>query len=91
MPEKARTLAAAHICLLRQLIPHCRLQLPDVKSGTEPWFELPFVAAAVPEALLSEWEACTPSPELALPPRNSYLPTDFSLRAEAAMQARLAC
>ena len=63
------------------------LQLPDAKAGTEPWFELPYVAAAVPEALLSEWEACRPSPELALPPRNTYLPKDFSLRADAAPQA----
>ncbi len=62
-----------------------------MKSGTEPWFELPYVAAAVPEALLSEWEACAPSPELTLAPRNTYLPADFSLRADAAMQARLVC
>jgi len=56
------------------------MQLPDAKSDVEPWFELPYVAASVPEELLADWESRVPSPELTLPPRNTYLPADFSLR-----------
>ena len=63
------------------------LQLPDTKSDTEPWFDLPYVATSVPKALLADWEAAVPSPELALPPRNSYLPSDFSLRGAHADEA----
>jgi len=52
----------------------------------EPWFELPYVAAAIPQSTLDAWDGigATYSPELALPPRNDFIPTDFSLRSQEA-------
>lgn len=51
----------------------------------EPWMGVPYSTAPVPPALLAAWarppaaqRAAWPQ-DLALPPRNSYIPTDFSL------------
>jgi secreted Zn-dependent insulinase-like peptidase len=52
--------------------------------GEEPWFGLPYAHAPLPEALLRRWEQAPPSPDIALPPRNDYLPSDFSLRCDDA-------
>lgn len=57
---------------------------PGAGEGVEPWFDFPFVQAQLPADVLRSWAAAAPSPDIALPPRNDYLPTDFELRCEAA-------
>lgn len=49
------------------------------RTGVEPWFEIPFVEVQIPDSLLQSWAAAVPSADLALPPQNSYIPSDFSL------------
>ncbi|KAG2448487.1 hypothetical protein HYH02_006378 [Chlamydomonas schloesseri] len=53
-----------------------------VREETEPWFGLQVVVAQLPDSLCAEWALQPPLPELALPPRNPYLPKDFSLRCD---------
>lgn len=45
---------------------------------------IPGVAFPLVQDLLAKWENPEPSPLLALPPRNEYIPRDFTLRGEAA-------
>ncbi|KAG2444954.1 hypothetical protein HXX76_001690 [Chlamydomonas incerta] len=52
------------------------------REETEPWFGLQVVVAQLPDALCAEWASQPALPELTLPPRNPYLPTDFSLRCD---------
>ena len=52
-----------------------------MQASEEPWFEIPYVAAPIPAELLEAWgSAGGSSGELALPQRNEYIATDFSLR-----------
>ncbi|KAK9808961.1 hypothetical protein WJX72_007074 [[Myrmecia] bisecta] len=52
-------------------------------QSVEPWFDLPYMQLDVPKELLEEWSAGTASsPDLVLPPRNQYIPSDFSLRCD---------
>jgi len=54
-----------------------------VRSGEEPWFIFPYASMALRAELLASWSAITSWPkDLALPPRNDYLPSDFNLRCE---------
>jgi nardilysin len=53
-----------------------------VVEGEEPYFKTPFMHINLPEHVLTAWAAEKWSPELTLPPRNPYLPTDFALRSE---------
>lgn len=52
-------------------------------SDIEPWFEMPYQQAPIPAAVLQQWASAQPSPELALPPRNPYVATDFALLPNA--------
>ena len=56
------------------------------QPSTEPWFDVPFAQCPVPAACLAAWqeawESRSPRADLALPPRNEFLPSDFSLRSE---------
>ncbi len=55
----------------------------ELERATEEWFGFEYARAALPAALLEGWAApAAPAPELALPTRNEYLPTDFSLGGE---------
>ncbi|GAQ85219.1 Insulinase (Peptidase family M16) family protein [Klebsormidium nitens] len=49
----------------------------------EPWFEVPYTVEPLPNDLLQTWSQ-PPGVDSALkmPPRNEYIPLDFSLRAE---------
>lgn len=58
--------------------------------ATEPWFNVPFCYQTVSPELLARWEKPEPSPLLALPPKNEYIPRDFSLRGPAAAAAKAA-
>ena len=53
---------------------------PGTSAACEPWMAVPFGRVPLPRALLDAWAAALPAPDLALPPRNNYLATDFSLR-----------
>lgn len=55
----------------------------------EPWFDIPFTAAPIPAEVLEKCEAAAanPGPELELPARNDFIPTDFSLRCETSADA----
>lgn len=56
------------------------------RPSTEPWFGVPFAQCPVPAACLAAWqdawESKSPRADMALPPRNEFLPSDFSLRSE---------
>ena len=51
---------------------------------------MPYTFERVSESQLARWESPEPSELLALPPRNEYIPRDFSLRGEAAAAAAAA-
>lgn len=53
----------------------------------EPWCEVPYCFETASEELLARWEDPAPSPLLELPPRNEFIPRDFTLRGEAAAAA----
>ena len=56
------------------------------RPSTEPWFDVPFAQCPVPAACLAAWQDAwdskTPRADMALPPRNEFLPSDFSLRSD---------
>ena len=45
----------------------------------EEWFDVPHVAATIPEATLKLWSSATSRPALQLPPPNTYLPANVEL------------
>ena len=54
-----------------------------VQASTEPWFDIPYVEAPIPAMLLDGWAAPKGGGgDLALPQRNEFIATDFSLRCE---------
>ena len=48
-------------------------------TGREPWFGFDYVTFDLQPALLQQWAAPHTSPELSLPPANSFIATDFGL------------
>ena len=62
------------------------LALPGASLGTEPWFNVPFVKAPVPERFMALWRSasCANEPQLRLAPRNDFIATDFTLLCDAA-------
>lgn len=53
------------------------------QASTEPWFDIPYVEAPIPAELLDGWAAAKGGGgDLALPQRNMFIATDFSLRCE---------
>ena len=58
---------------------HTDERLQDITVGEEPWFSFPFASCALPPNLVEQWDACTWSTDLQLPPRNPYLPTNFDI------------
>ncbi|KAL3144870.1 hypothetical protein ABBQ38_001970 [Trebouxia sp. C0009 RCD-2024] len=48
----------------------------------EPWFGMPYASSPIPPELLHLWATAPPSPELQLPPKNDFIPTDFALRSD---------
>ena len=53
----------------------------------EPWFGMPYVSSHIAPALLTQWGSTPPAPELQLPPKNDFIPTDFSLRSDGTATA----
>ena len=56
--------------------------IPDSPVQQEPWFGMPYISRRIPEEILTQWESASVTPELQLPPHNSFIPTDFSLRSD---------
>jgi len=56
--------------------------IPDSPVQQEPWFGMPYISRPIPEEILTQWESASVTPELQLPPHNSFIPTDFSLRSD---------
>ena len=65
----------------------------DCSPGVEPWFKLDYIEADIPADVLKSWEqASLPDSipqELTLPPRNDFIPTDFTLKAKPEPEAPL--
>ena len=56
---------------------------------TERWMGIPYSVTPLPPAWLAEWafpDAAPLPPDLSLPPRNPYIPTDFSLSPSPGQQ-----
>lgn len=58
-------------------------QMGESESGIEPWFKMPYTAAALPPAMLEQWASAAPPADMHLPARNEFLPSDFGLVAKA--------
>ena len=56
---------------------------PAAAVLTEPWFGMEAVTLELPAWLTESWAAAPVPPELALPPPNPYIPSDFSLACDA--------
>lgn len=52
------------------------------KTQREPWFDVPHITKPIPEPLLEQWASQSPGSDLALPPKNNFIPTDFTLRCD---------
>lgn len=50
---------------------------------TEPWFGMEAASLRLPEELTRSWAEAEASADLALPPPNPYIPSDFSLCCDA--------
>ena len=48
----------------------------------EPWFDVPYLTKPISDDLLEQWSCQAAGPELALPPKNNFIPTDFALRSD---------
>jgi hypothetical protein len=55
-----------------------------VELFTEPWFAMEALRCPLPDALTQQWAEGDVADELALPPRNPFITTDFTLKAAAA-------
>lgn len=53
--------------------------LQGVATEREPWYGTQYSREHVPAKWLARWEAAVPPPDLHLPRRNPYIPTDFTL------------
>ena len=60
---------------------------PGAVAAREPWMDVPYGRAPLPRALLDAWAAAAPAADLALPPRNAFLATDFAVRGAGALGA----
>lgn len=62
-----------------------------VTPGVEPWFTIPYLRVAADPAAAAAWANPPPTPGLALPPRNPFVPTDFTVKPlEAAAEGAAA-
>ena len=95
-PANARIdLVAREDRLAKVIFPGAADKLPaGALPLKEPWFDVPYAAEPLPDALVERWEAeagagalrsetreeADKYPALAMPPRNEFLPTDFTLQ-----------
>ena len=57
------------------------------KTEREPWFGVPYVTKPIPATLLDQWASQAPGTDLSLPPKNNFIPTDFTLRCDETASA----
>lgn len=53
-----------------------------VRTLTEPWFNMEAVSVQLAEQLTASWHQAEPADDLALPPQNPYIPSDFELKSD---------
>lgn len=56
-------------------------EVAAVEEKQEKWFKFQYAVADVPDKLIQHWKTISPGKDLSLPPKNNYLPTDFSLKS----------
>nr|CAD7441027.1 unnamed protein product [Timema bartmani] len=52
-----------------------------IADSSEKWYGTRYKLENIPEDILERWERSCSNPDLALPPRNEFIPTNFSLAA----------
>lgn len=52
-----------------------------VQVFTEPWFNMEALSILLPDSVTAGWAQAEIAADLALPPQNPYIPSDFVLRA----------
>jgi len=62
----------------------------SVSAVHEPWFDMDAVKWQLPESLTGSWASADVSADLALPPPNPFVPTDFTLKGTPAAAAAAA-
>ena len=79
------SMTAASACIavsthaFEQVTHELQSSMPGATRDTEPWFSFSYMDVPLHESLLASWAAAEPGPDLALPPRNDYVASDFSL------------
>ena len=62
--------------------------LQEECTDREPWYGTKFVAAALPQDWVDDWEAGARVPELHMPEPNPFIPSDFELLSVEHVSAR---
>jgi secreted Zn-dependent insulinase-like peptidase len=58
-----------------------------VQDFTEPWFKMDALSVKLPESLTGGWADSAVADDLALPPPNPYIPSDFELKTDGSAAA----
>jgi hypothetical protein len=58
-----------------------------VQDFTEPWFKMDALSVNLPESLIGGWAESAVADDLALPPPNPYIPSDFELKTDGSAAA----
>jgi hypothetical protein len=61
-----------------------------VQGFTEPWFKLDALSVKLPDSLTGSWAESAVADDLALPPPNPYIPSDFELKTDGSTAAAAA-
>jgi hypothetical protein len=58
-----------------------------VQDFTEPWFKMDALSVKLPDSLTGGWAESAVADDLALPPPNPYIPSDFELKTDGSSAA----
>ncbi|WIA17248.1 hypothetical protein OEZ85_014121 [Tetradesmus obliquus] len=61
-----------------------------VQGFTEPWFKMDALLVKLPDSLTGGWAESAVADDLALPPPNPYIPSDFELKTDGSTAAAAA-
>jgi hypothetical protein len=61
-----------------------------VQEFTEPWFKMDALSVKLPDSLTGSWAGSAVADDLALPPPNPYIPSDFELKSDGSATAAAA-
>lgn len=73
----------------------CKATLADiavdgtVQTDEEPWFKIPYAVGKLPDKLVESWDVTSWAEDISFPPKNNYVPTDFSLCCEAVQSMQM--